>query len=82
MATKRYILYVEDEAQAKVITDKAIRIQTHIQDIQKLKDIPDWLQEITLPVFVDKVKKEAIFGENTLKDYFGKKPKTVILDEE
>jgi hypothetical protein len=82
MATKRYILYVEDEAQAKVITDKAIRIQTHIQDIQKLKDIPDWLQETTLPVFVDKVKKEAIFGENTLKDYFGKKPKNVILDEE
>ena len=82
MATKRYILYVEEDSQAKVITDKSIRIQTFIQDVRKLEEIPQWLEELPLPVFVDKVKKEAFYGEGTLKELFNKKPKGAQLDDE
>lgn len=82
MATKRYILYVDDESQAKIITDKSIRIQTHIQPIQKLEEVPQWLEELSLPVFVDKVKKEAYFGEGTLKELFTKKPKGQQFDDD
>jgi hypothetical protein len=82
MATKRYILYVEDESQVKILSDKTIRIQTHIQEVNKLGEIPDWLNDLPLPVFVDKLKKEAYFGENTLRELFNKKPKAIQFEDE
>lgn len=76
MATKRYILYISDISETKIL-EKWIRAQTHIQLLQELSEIPDWLQELPLPVLVDQTKKEAYFGPKTLQNFFDqKKPNT------
>lgn len=72
MATKRYILYVSDISESKIL-EKWIRPHTHIQLLSELSSIPDWLQELSSPVLVDQIKKEAYFGPKTLENFFNQK---------
>ena len=72
MATKRYILYVPDNSESKIL-EKWIRPQTHIQFISELSEIPDWLKSLPLPVLVDQIKKEAYFGPKTLESFLNQK---------
>lgn len=72
MATKRYILYISNESETKIL-EKWIKPQTHIQMISELSEVPDWLQQLPSPVLVDQIKKEAYFGPKTLENFLNQK---------
>jgi hypothetical protein len=69
----RYILYTD-----KFYDTGPLKLNTHIQFINKLKKIPDWMKDKQRPILVDTVKQEAWAGDEALVFF---KPKKLLLDD-
>lgn len=71
----RFILYTD-----KFYDVGPIKMQTHIQFINKLKKVPDWLKDKPRPVLVDTSIMEAWAGDSAL--VFFQKKKFVVEDDD
>jgi len=63
----RYILYTD-----KFYDVGPLKLTTHIQFLNKLKKIPDWMKDKPRPILVDTVKQEGWAGNEAL-GFFKKK---------
>jgi hypothetical protein len=70
----RYILYTD-----KFYDVGPLKNNTHIQFLNKLSRIPDWMNDKPKPILVDKVKEEAWAGEEALALF---KPKKVVVEDD
>ena len=69
----RYILY----------TDKIYNVgplkSVHIQFLNNLSHIPQWMKDKPLPILVDKVKEEAWAGDEALAFF---QPKKIVIEDD
>lgn len=64
----RYILYTD-----KFYDVGQIKQHTHIQFLNKLKRVPEWILTKPKPILVDTVKQEAVCGDLALQMFTAKK---------
>ena len=78
MSSKRYVLYVDQAKDARIITgcQNSFVQQVHIQHLSRLENVPQWLASVPRPVLADTMKLQGYYEEELQKFLATKKIKT------